>query len=441
MGRIPPLEERAEDYAPLEERLDDFAPWVDDRDETILPGDAEEVLQVIPNLSAAESGAAGAAPQLYWSDLNYRQVVRLWNAVSFHMWQYGEVMSAHIIIAWRGLEVTNHANARHLLGQYLNRCQKWARVGFTASLDLRRQLQWSLRQSRYGDGFNFRYVFTNECSGTRGFHSHILASVPDRLRPNFEAWSRQTLAKLAKHPGTAETVMVVPSNAKNEHDAVERQWHCVRYICKQLEPEPEPSQRLRNVLRLWPYRSALPMTIPADQLTGASRDIRTAAQRAAGFLSELTSGDLTRIYDGHELEEYRARLAADKDSGLIRAVETTPANEADVTIAPSIIPDAPGEVYADKAYDALSVEKAIEAKGGTSKLMRKGHRWLPAERLEAHNRPLRPIRARIEKIFGTWKRSYRLRAMRWMGLAKAKLQVHLASIAYNLKRHWRMLAV
>ena len=46
-------------------------------------------------------------------------------------------------------------------------------------------------------------------------------------------------------------------------------------------------------------------------------------------------------------------------------------------------------VYADKAYDALSVEKAIEAKGGTSKLMRKGHRWLPAERLEAHNRPAR----------------------------------------------------
>jgi hypothetical protein len=30
--------------------------------------------------------------------------------------------------------------------------------------------------------------------------------------------------------------------------------------------------------------------------------------------------------------------------------------------------------------------------------MRKGHRWLPAEKFEAHNRPLRPIRARIEKI-------------------------------------------
>jgi hypothetical protein len=93
-----------------------------------------------------------------------------------------------------------------------------------------------------------------------------------------------------------------------------------------------------------------------------------------------------------------------------------------------------------KGYDsdALSVEIAIKANRGVSKLMRKGHRWLPAEKLEAHTRPLRPIRARIEKIFGTWKRSYHFRAMRWLGLAKAKLQVHLAAIAFNVKRYWRL---
>jgi IS5 family transposase len=67
--------------------------------------------------------------------------------------------------------------------------------------------------------------------------------------------------------------------------------------------------------------------------------------------------------------------------------------------------------------------------------LRKGHRHLPAERPEAHNRPLRPIRARIEKIFGTWKRSYRFRTMRWIGIAKANCQVHLAVIAYNIKRY------
>jgi hypothetical protein len=30
-------------------------------------------------------------------------------------------------------------------------------------------------------------------------------------------------------------------------------------------------------------------------------------------------------------------------------------------MAPAIIPHEPGEVYGDKAYDALAVEKAVEA--------------------------------------------------------------------------------
>jgi len=44
------------------------------------------------------------------------------------------------------------------------------------------------------------------------------------------------------------------------------------------------------------------------------------------------------------------------------------------------------------------------------------------------------VRCRIEKVFGTCKRSYGLRRMRWLGLAKAGLQVRLTAIAYNLRR-------
>jgi IS5 family transposase len=50
------------------------------------------------------------------------------------------------------------------------------------------------------------------------------------------------------------------------------------------------------------------------------------------------------------------------------------------------------------------------------------------------------VRCRIEKVFGTCKRSYGLRRMRWIGLAKAGLQVRLAAMAYNLRRSWRLLA-
>jgi hypothetical protein len=47
-------------------------------------------------------------------------------------------------------------------------------------------------------------------------------------------------------------------------------------------------------------------------------------------------------------------------------------------------------VYADRAYDALSVAAAIEAKGRTPKVQK-------AKKLEAHKRPLKTILARIEK--------------------------------------------
>jgi IS5 family transposase len=60
-------------------------------------------------------------------------------------------------------------------------------------------------------------------------------------------------------------------------------------------------------------------------------------------------------------------------------------------------------------------------------------------RLQAHNAEVRRVRARIEKVFGTMKRSYGLRRMRWLGLARADLQVRLAAIAYNLRRSWRLL--
>ena len=55
-------------------------------------------------------------------------------------------------------------------------------------------------------------------------------------------------------------------------------------------------------------------------------------------------------------------------------------------------------------------------------------------RLQTWNAEVRRVRCRIEKVFGTYKRSYGLRRMRWLGLAKAGLQVRLTAIAYNLRR-------
>jgi hypothetical protein len=64
------------------------------------------------------------------------------------------------------------------------------------------------------------------------------------------------------------------------------------------------------------------VTLPEGKMTGASREIRGTAQRAAGFISELRFGDLSRIFDGHELEDYRARLQEEERQRMLAMLHT-----------------------------------------------------------------------------------------------------------------------
>jgi transposase, IS5 family len=138
---------------------------------------------------------------------------------------------------------------------------------------------------------------------------------------------------------------------------------------------------------------------------------------------------------------YKAHVATDQDAGLIRGVEVTTANVHDAAELTAILPEAPGPVYGDTAFSGSKPEAAIRACGGTPHVTHKSTWGGPAAlaRLEAHNADVRQVRGRIEKVFGTVKRSYGLRRMRWLGLARAGLQVRLAAMAYNLRRSWRLL--
>lgn len=135
---------------------------------------------------------------------------------------------------------------------------------------------------------------------------------------------------------------------------------------------------------------------------------------------------------------FKAHVGADATSALVEKISVTPANVNDGRAGPDALPDDPGEVFADSAYRGPHFGDAVRARGGTPRVVATGM-WGRDEtevqaRLQAWNQPIHRVRARIEKIFGTWKRSYGLRRMRWRGLAKAAAQLHLTAIAYNLKR-------
>jgi len=139
---------------------------------------------------------------------------------------------------------------------------------------------------------------------------------------------------------------------------------------------------------------------------------------------------------------YKAHVATDQEAGLIRGVEVTTANVHDAAELEAVLPPEPGAVYGDSAFAGARPEATIRTRGGVPHLVHTGTWGGPdaLARLEAHNAEVRRVRARIEKVFGTWKRCYGLRRMCWLGLAKTGLQVRLAAMAYNLRRSWRLLA-
>jgi IS5 family transposase len=141
---------------------------------------------------------------------------------------------------------------------------------------------------------------------------------------------------------------------------------------------------------------------------------------------------------------FKAHVGADASTALVEKVSVTPANVNDGRAGPDALPDDPGDVFADSAYRGSHFGDAVRAKGGTPHVVATGM-WGRDEqetlaRLDAWNAPIHRVRARIEKIFGTWKRCYGLRRMRWRGLARAAAQVHLTATAYNLKRSLNILS-
>ena len=140
---------------------------------------------------------------------------------------------------------------------------------------------------------------------------------------------------------------------------------------------------------------------------------------------------------------FKAHVGADADTALVEQVSVTSANINDGRAGPEALPDNPGEVFADSAYRGNHFRDAVRAKGGIPRIVATGM-WGDDEqetlrKLKEWNQPIHRVRGRIEKIFGTWKRCYGLRRMRWRGLAKATIQVHLTAIAYNLKRTMNIL--
>lgn len=219
------------------------------------------------------------------------------------------------------------------------------------------------------------------------------------------------------------------------------------FSAHEATPERTAFVRLRRALSDRGLDQALFEAV-TRQLKAKAIRVKTGTLVDATIIASACEGDGDARWVKHKgrraVHGFKAHVGADADTALVEEVAITPANVNDGKAGPKALPDDPGEVFADSAYRGHHFGAAVRAKGGIPRVIATGM-WgedttKTLARLAAYNRPIHRVRGRIEKIFGTWKRSYGLRRMRWCGLAKAAVQVRLAAIAYNLKRVLNLLS-
>jgi IS5 family transposase len=132
---------------------------------------------------------------------------------------------------------------------------------------------------------------------------------------------------------------------------------------------------------------------------------------------------------------YKAHVAVDQSSGLVRRAILTPANVADKTPFLALVQGEEQAVYADKGYDGWWYRGELALRGIGDGIMASDYwrRPLDADG-RARNRAIGKIRAPVERTFALMKRWYGYRRVRYRSLLRNALQLQLLAVALNLRR-------
>jgi IS5 family transposase len=133
---------------------------------------------------------------------------------------------------------------------------------------------------------------------------------------------------------------------------------------------------------------------------------------------------------------YKAHIAVDQDSNLIRRARLTPAHINESLEADQLICGDERAVYADKAYENKHRRARLRAARVKDRIMHRSHKNQPSlpRWQQRRNRLIVPIRRKVEHVFGTLKRSYGWFRMRYFSMRANATHLYLAAVAYNLRR-------
>ena len=169
---------------------------------------------------------------------------------------------------------------------------------------------------------------------------------------------------------------------------------------------------------------------------------RPPRRRGPGARSE-TDPDAAWTRRGREAYfGYKAHIGMDGGSGLIRKALLTPANVNESEVADRLLSGDEAALYADKAYESKARRARLRSRGVKDRIMHRSHknqRALPHWQ-RRRNALIAPLRAPVEQVFGTLKRGYGYRRVRYLGLRRNATELWLKCTAYNLRRAVSLLA-
>jgi IS5 family transposase len=137
---------------------------------------------------------------------------------------------------------------------------------------------------------------------------------------------------------------------------------------------------------------------------------------------------------------FKAHVAVDEGSEIVRAIKTTTGATHDAVPADRLIEQAPAKaVYADAAYCDKERRKKLRGQGIFARIRFNPRNGELTTRQRALNIRWARVRAQVEHVFADWKQRRSLARCRYVGLKKNTLHFTLLAIAHNLRR-WSVLA-
>jgi IS5 family transposase len=133
---------------------------------------------------------------------------------------------------------------------------------------------------------------------------------------------------------------------------------------------------------------------------------------------------------------YKNHIIVDVETKIIRDYEVTSASVHDSQVYEELVAEVKPEevVFADSAYSGEELKILTKNKNAEPLFCMKGRRNKPLTKVEQEwNRCLSKIRCRVEHVFGDMK-SFGMNRIRSVGMERAKLQILLGNMLYNIRR-------